>query len=239
MPWPPPEGWGKEWSGTKRVWLLDTRYASRALVRGRQLDGPSGPVGVDIAIGQPVGERERRVAERPEVPRQPVELLCCRPAFRESADLTPNVSLHRSAGFVAADFPRPFRAVIVPPREPDGTARSIIGSVLTREGGDWRSMNVFVNCVTPHLEPLGPLSVVLEGPAHRDDGTVNLVGGLRRAMGVTGYESLARLRAAEGLAAAGRRAEADAQLQRALAFFRSVGATRYIREGEALLAASA
>jgi hypothetical protein len=38
---PPPEGWGPEWSGTKRVWLLDTRYASRALVRGRQLDGPN------------------------------------------------------------------------------------------------------------------------------------------------------------------------------------------------------
>lgn len=38
---PPPEGWGDEWSGTKRVWLLDTRYASRALVRGRQLDGPN------------------------------------------------------------------------------------------------------------------------------------------------------------------------------------------------------
>lgn len=38
---PPPEGWGDEWSGTKRVWLLDTRYAARALVRGRQLDGPN------------------------------------------------------------------------------------------------------------------------------------------------------------------------------------------------------
>jgi IMP dehydrogenase len=38
---------------------------------------------------------------------------------------------------------------------------------------------------------------VLEGPAHRDDGRVNLVGGLRRAMGVTGYETLARLREAE------------------------------------------
>ena len=38
---PPPEGWGPVWSGTKRVWLLDTRYASRALVRGRQLDGPN------------------------------------------------------------------------------------------------------------------------------------------------------------------------------------------------------
>jgi IMP dehydrogenase len=47
------------------------------------------------------------------------------------------------------------------------------------------------------VERRGPLSVVLEGPAHRDDGTVNLVGGLRRAMGVTGYESLSRLREAE------------------------------------------
>ena len=37
----------------------------------------------------------------------------------------------------------------------------------------------------------------------------------------------------------GRRAEADVQLQKALAFYRSVGATRYIREGEALLAATA
>ena len=48
-----------------------------------------------------------------------------------------------------------------------------------------------------------------------------------------------RLRAAELLVADGRRAEADVQLQKALAFYRSVGATRYIREGEALLAATA
>jgi IMP dehydrogenase len=47
------------------------------------------------------------------------------------------------------------------------------------------------------VETLGPMSVVLEGPAHRDDGTVNLMGGLRRAMGVTGYESLSRLREAD------------------------------------------
>ena len=36
-----------------------------------------------------------------------------------------------------------------------------------------------------------------------------------------------------------RRPEADVQLQRALAFYRSVGATRYIRQAEGLLAASA
>jgi class 3 adenylate cyclase/tetratricopeptide (TPR) repeat protein len=52
-------------------------------------------------------------------------------------------------------------------------------------------------------------------------------------------EALCRLRAAEKLAAEGRRSEADAQQQRALAFWRSVGASRYIREGEKLFAASA
>jgi IMP dehydrogenase len=47
------------------------------------------------------------------------------------------------------------------------------------------------------VEVLGSLAQVLAGPAHRDDGTVNLLGGLRRAMAVTGYESLPRLREAE------------------------------------------
>jgi hypothetical protein len=50
--------------------------------------------------------------------------------------------------------------------------------------------------------------------------------------------ALARLRAAERLVSEGRRAEADIHLQKALAFYRSVGATRYIRRGEALLAAA-
>jgi hypothetical protein len=51
-------------------------------------------------------------------------------------------------------------------------------------------------------------------------------------------EAFFRLRSAEQLVREGRRAEADEQLHRALAFYRSVGATRYIREGEALLAAT-
>jgi hypothetical protein len=49
----------------------------------------------------------------------------------------------------------------------------------------------------------------------------------------------ARIRAAEQLHAEGRPADASEQLERALAFFRSVGAVRYVRRGEALLAASA
>jgi tetratricopeptide (TPR) repeat protein len=52
-------------------------------------------------------------------------------------------------------------------------------------------------------------------------------------------EAEARLRAAEQLVAEGRRAEADEQLQRALDFYRSVGATRFVSECELLLPASA
>jgi tetratricopeptide (TPR) repeat protein len=58
-------------------------------------------------------------------------------------------------------------------------------------------------------------------------------------LGTPANEAFFRLRAAEQLAGEGRRAEADEQLRAALAFYRSVRATRYIREGEALLAASA
>jgi tetratricopeptide (TPR) repeat protein len=51
-------------------------------------------------------------------------------------------------------------------------------------------------------------------------------------------EAHARLRAAEQFRAVGRHAEAGEQLMPALAFFRSVGASRYVRRGEALLAAT-
>jgi tetratricopeptide (TPR) repeat protein len=63
----------------------------------------------------------------------------------------------------------------------------------------------------------------------------DLLGGL----GAHSQEAFLRLRAAEQLVGEGRRAEADEQLNLALAFYRSVGATRHLREGESLLAASA
>ncbi|HUH15429.1 MAG TPA: AAA family ATPase [Gaiellaceae bacterium] len=72
-----------------------------------------------------------------------------------------------------------------------------------------------------------------------------LAGELARAadiaveMGSRSLEAELRLRAAEALAAQGRRAEADEQLRQALPFYRSVGATRYVRRGEALLARTA
>jgi class 3 adenylate cyclase/tetratricopeptide (TPR) repeat protein len=59
------------------------------------------------------------------------------------------------------------------------------------------------------------------------------------AIGARPEEADARLRAAETLVREGRRTEADDELKRSLAFWRSVGATAYVREGEALMAASA
>jgi class 3 adenylate cyclase/tetratricopeptide (TPR) repeat protein len=62
---------------------------------------------------------------------------------------------------------------------------------------------------------------------------------LYEEIGTRPNEAYARLRGAAQLVDAGRRVEADEQLRRALGFWRSVGATRYVREGEVLLAATA
>lgn len=59
------------------------------------------------------------------------------------------------------------------------------------------------------------------------------------AMGARTEEARDRLWLAESLAKQGRRADANIEARRALDFYQSVGATRYIREGAALLAASA
>ncbi|MFN2470426.1 MAG: hypothetical protein ABR583_05450 [Gaiellaceae bacterium] len=57
--------------------------------------------------------------------------------------------------------------------------------------------------------------------------------------GLRTEEAYARLRVAEQLALEGRGAEAVAERDRALAFYRSVDATAYVRRAEALLAESA
>jgi DNA-binding SARP family transcriptional activator/class 3 adenylate cyclase len=59
------------------------------------------------------------------------------------------------------------------------------------------------------------------------------------AMGALPEEARDRLRLAEVLIEQNRRAEAEVELRRALAFYQSVRATRYIREAEDVLAASA
>jgi len=51
-------------------------------------------------------------------------------------------------------------------------------------------------------------------------------------------EAVARLEAARQVAAAGQAREADVQLERGLAFFRAVGATKIVRDAESLLSAA-
>jgi len=57
-------------------------------------------------------------------------------------------------------------------------------------------------------------------------------------MGPT-WEARLRFRAAEELIATGRHAEGEAQLEQALAFYRSVGATFFTERAEALLGSAA
>jgi len=71
------------------------------------------------------------------------------------------------------------------------------------------------------------------------DGDFSRAADLFAAFGTSTFEAEARLCAAEELIEAGQRTAGEAELQRALAFYRKVGATRYIHQGEALLAASA
>jgi len=71
------------------------------------------------------------------------------------------------------------------------------------------------------------------------DGRFADAGDVLEGMSLRAFEAYARLRAAEQLASQGRSAEAADQRDRALAFYRSVGASTYVRRAEALLPASA
>jgi class 3 adenylate cyclase/tetratricopeptide (TPR) repeat protein len=70
-------------------------------------------------------------------------------------------------------------------------------------------------------------------------GDYNHAADLYTQIGSQPDEAYARLNAAKQLVTAGRRTEASGALKRALAFFRQVNANGYLREAEALLAASA
>jgi hypothetical protein len=64
MRMPPPQGWGSEWSGTKRLWLLDNRHVARVLVRGHQLDGPNE---ARFVYGRPAFTPENKLNPVPEL----------------------------------------------------------------------------------------------------------------------------------------------------------------------------
>jgi class 3 adenylate cyclase/tetratricopeptide (TPR) repeat protein len=85
---------------------------------------------------------------------------------------------------------------------------------------------------------LGASTPWLEAAKLQAEGELSRAADLLGEIGSLPDEALARLRLAEQLIDEGQRPEADVQLGRALAFFRSVGAARYIREGETLLAAA-
>jgi class 3 adenylate cyclase/tetratricopeptide (TPR) repeat protein len=70
-------------------------------------------------------------------------------------------------------------------------------------------------------------------------GDIGLAADVCAQMGAATEEAYDRLRLAEALVQQHRQAEAEVELQRALGFYRSVGATRYLRQAEDLQARSA
>ena len=71
------------------------------------------------------------------------------------------------------------------------------------------------------------------------DGEFEKASELYAEAGILLFEAEARLRAAEQLLAAGLRAAGEIELERALSFYRSAGATLFVERGEALLAKTA
>jgi hypothetical protein len=71
------------------------------------------------------------------------------------------------------------------------------------------------------------------------DGRFQEASELYAEAGILLFEAEARLRAADQLFAAHNRAEGEAELDKALSFYRSCGATLFVERGEALLAKSA
>jgi tetratricopeptide (TPR) repeat protein len=110
------------------------------------------------------------------------------------------------------------------------TTASIVATVAAElgRGGE-------IEAAFAHLPP--------DSPWHKSvglilDGRFDRAADLFAKIGAVAPEAHARLRAGAALAKRKRHAEAKEQLEKALAFYRSVRATRYIRQAEALLAAA-
>jgi len=133
-------------------------------------------------------------------------------------------------------------------RPAEARARAAEAIEYTRTAVDYAGILGMMAPVAAELgiqeELRGVLTEALEGPwedaarfAARGDHSQ--AADLFASMGSPTLEAFFRLAAAESLHAAGRRALGEAELERALAFYRSVGATAYLEQGESLLAASA
>ena len=150
------------------------------------------------------------------------------PALATEVWVNLELGLELEAEHTAAEFVSEFR------RQPFGygTESEVIACLCARVGG----LGEELRRVFSPLQADHPWVVV--GQAILDERYSDATNQLFE-IGDMASEAYMRLLAAEQHAAAGRQAEANAELERALAFYRSVGATRYIRQGEALLAATA
>jgi tetratricopeptide (TPR) repeat protein len=130
----------------------------------------------------------------------------------------------------------------------DGAARAAIREMVSFAGRGHPLRGIPLALVAEDLDVVDDVRQALSGAERgqftqiaRDilDGKLEQAADALRDAGSRPDEADVRLRAAARLSAEGRRAEADEQLRRALEFYRSVGATRYIGKAEALLSATA
>jgi class 3 adenylate cyclase/tetratricopeptide (TPR) repeat protein len=159
-------------------------------------------------------------------------------AIRDPQDLFPALAVQAWIHAVTGDTVRAEAALAEFERE----RRTIAG----RESGMWIVLLAFALLELGREGDLVALGDELTPPTPWQKAALAIARGdlvdaadVLQATGATTFEAYARLRAAGRLAAEGRRAEAAAQLAGAVSFYRAVGASRYIREGETLLAASA
>jgi hypothetical protein len=95
-----------------------------------------------------------------------------------------------------------------------------------------------VEDVLARLETLGP-SPWRDAASAMLHGKHGEAAGLFARIGVLPEEAQARLLAAEAFAAAGRQEAMEAELERCVPFFESVGAAAYVRRGKKLRSAAA
>jgi tetratricopeptide (TPR) repeat protein len=175
----------------------------------------------------------------------------------ESAEADANRALERAR--VGKDPPLMRPALAFSARVSCTTDSRVAGELVSELLSDWKEklFPITSQCdwlpnAVEVLRLLGRENDLLQSGAERSSTTPWLKaalgyasGDFRAAADIYGTigarpdEAYARLRAAEAFVAEGRRAEADNELKPALSFWRLVGATPYVREGEALLAESA
>ena len=119
------------------------------------------------------------------------------------------------------------------------------GAPVTVTAPDWSGDLAIVLQTLGRANDIERLSRAWIATPWRQAATAIAIGDFQRAadlyaeIGSLPDEAFARLQAAKQLLADGRTVEANAQLHPALGFYRQVKASAYLREGEALVAASA